>query len=510
MGIIQKNVPRNIYLSLIFPLIIVGVFAIFSHNILHWFIFPLLLCGFLAFEEFFRWNNKQINVFAPSSLVSIAAIPFFFINPLLHVSWDSWMQYIIPPPDWRPWLGGMAILNAGGIVVYKVSRNWFEKIFSGNRKKIIWVINEKRLQINLFFGMCVSFALQVSIFVRFGGIRGYISAFEGNAGGFSGMGVLFVFSESFPILLAISTILKLKKTSARTNEFVLFALIIGFLGLQFLFGGLRGSRGNILYSAFWIIGIIHIYLKPISNKKILGFIMAAFMFAYFYGFYKSIGSNWKSVLSEGGTRAGLNALEEESGRTFRGTILGDFGRSDVQSYLLYRTYEYPGEYRYAFGLTYIEDLGLLVPGWLWPNRPIGKTLWGTDILRGFGAWSPKPGDFASNAYGLGGEAILNFGPISVPFIYLLLGIAVARISVFAQSVKYSLLNMIFYPLLLEICVWSLLWDFGNLVYFMIQYGLFPLIIVLFSLKSRRVLVLNGNHKFVNTKKRHLIQRNSNY
>lgn len=501
-----SNTSRNIWLSLLIPLIIVGVFAIISRSILHWFIFPLLLCGVLVFDEYFKWNDKRINVFDPSALVSIGAIPFFFLNPLLHVYWDSWMKYVVPPPDWRPWLGGMAILNAAGIIVYKISRNYFGKIFRNKRKKVIWLVDEKKLRINLLIAMCVSIVLQLSIFARFGGISGYVKEFENKTGAFSGMGVIFVFSESFPILLAIFLILWMKKNRTGENEFVLFTLILVFLVLQLLFGGLRGSRGNILYSAFWIIGIIHLYLKPISNRKLLVLGMVALIFVYGYGFYKGVGSSWISVLSEEGTGAGLNVLEEETGRTFKGMILGDFGRSDVQSFLLYRTWEYPGDYHYAYGKTYIEDLALLVPQWLWQDRPVGKILWGTDILRGFGAWSPKPGSFALNAYGLGGEAILNFGPVSVPFFYVLLGFVVARITFMAQAIKYSLLNTILFPLLLEVCIWSLLWDFGNLVYFIIHFGLFPMIVLLFSLKGRRVFVSTEKTRFSRTDKTFIIPR----
>ena len=507
---ISENSPRKIWLSLLIPLIIAGIFATISRSFMHWFILPLVLCGFLVFGEFFRWNNGRINVFDPAALVSIAAIPFFFLNPLLHVYWDSWMKYIVPPPDWRPWLGGMAILNALGIVVYKISRNVFAKKYGKKRKRAIWIINENKLRINLFIGMCISIALQVSVFLRYGGISGYIREFESNSEAFSGMGALFVFSESFPILLAIFLILWLKKTSAKDNGIVLYALIFGFIGLQLLFGGLRGSRGNILYSAFWIIGIIHLYLKPVSNRKLLGFAIVGFVFVYVYGFYKSVGSDWISVLREGGTRAGFLALEEESGRTLKATILGDFGRSDVQSYLLYRTWEYPGEYRYAYGRTYIEELALLVPQWLWKYRPFGKTVWGTDILQGFGAWSPKPGSFARNAYGLGGEAILNFGPVSVPLIYMILGFVVARISVLGRSVRYSLMNMIFFPLFLELCIWTLVWDFGNLIYFLIQYALFPLLILLFSLRSRRVLVLNENPNYPRNNRTFITLHDSSY
>jgi hypothetical protein len=401
------------------------------------------------------------------------------------------MKYIVPPLDWRPWLGRMAILNAAGIIAYIISRDFFGRIFSNKRRRVFWLVNERRLSTNLLMGMCISIALQVSIFFRFGGIGGYISEFENNTGGFSGMGALFVFSESFPILLAIFIILWLKKNRAWGKNIVLLALVLGFVGLQFLFGGLRGSRGNILYSVFWIIGMIHLIIRPISNRKLLSIAAIGLCFMYVYGFYKSFGSNWVSVLSEEGPRAGLKVLEEESGRTIKATILGDFGRSDVQSYLLYRVAEYPGEYHYAYGRTYLEDMALLIPQWLWRDRPIGKTLWGTDILRGIGAWAPEPGRFAQNAYGLGGEAILNFGPISVPFIYLLLGLIVARITVFAQSAKYSLINTILFPLFLEICVWSLVWDFGNIIYFIIQYGLFPMMIVVFSLRGRRTFVLTG-------------------
>jgi len=475
---------RGLFLSFLVPLLIVAVFFALSPEFLHWFLLPVYACGVLIFSEFFRWNSRQLMVFHPAGLISIVGVFFFFMNPLLHVYWGSWMKYVMPPPDWRPWLGGMAILNALGLVAYISTFGFFQKLIKHRLQRNRWTIDRRRFLFLLVIGMAISLFLQIRVFRQFGGISGYINSFSSNTTAYSGMGIVFVFSESLPILLFAFIITIMSGRGVLKNPVVLIGLTGSILFLQFLFGGLRGSRGNTLYVAFWLAGIVHYYVRPIKGKKILVGALVAFSFIYLYGFYKSLGADAFLMLSEKGIKE-ISILEDRSGRDWRSTLLGDFGRSDVQAYLVYRTWDFPGDYRYGWGRIYLEDLSFLVPLSVWADRPLGKILWGTDLLRGYGAWSPKPGGQAQNAYGLAGEATLNFGPYSVPFTFILLGFAVVMISGALINIKDSLVRILCVPLLIEACLWLLLWDFGNIVYFLIQHLGFLGIILLLSLRRIR-------------------------
>ena len=475
---------RGLILSFLVPLLIVAVFFALSSEFFHWFLLPVYACGVLIFSEFFRWNSRQLMVFHPAGLISIVGVFFFFMNPLLHVYWGSWMKYVMPPPDWRPWLGGMAILNALGLLAYISTFGFFQKLIKRRLQKNRWTIDRRRFLFLLVIGMAVSLFLQLGIFQQFGGLSGYINSYKDGTAAFTGMGLMFVFSESLPILLFAFIITLTGGRGVLKKPFMLIGLTGFILFLQFLFGGLRGSRGNTLYLAFWLAGIIHYHIRPIRGKKILVGGLAAFSFIYIYGFYKSLGADAFLMLSERGIKE-ISILEDRSGRDWRSTLLGDFGRSDVQAYLVYRTWDFPGEYRYGWGRIYLEDLSFLVPLSVWADRPLGKILWGTDLLRGYGAWSPKPGGQALNAYGLAGEAVLNFGPYSVPFTFIFLGFAVAMIGGSLLNIDRSLIRILCVPLLIEACLWLLLWDFGNIVYFLIQHLGFLGIILFLSLRRVR-------------------------
>ena len=86
------------------------------------------------------------------------------------------------------------------------------------------------------------------------------------------------------------------------------------------------------------------------------------LFMYLYGFYKDLGGEALTAFEEG-------SLNEKSGRSFQGMLLGDLGRADVHAFLLHRLCKRDSDYRYAWGRTYLGSIALLVPASIWPDRP---------------------------------------------------------------------------------------------------------------------------------------------
>jgi len=243
-------------------------------------------------------------------------------------------------------------------------------------------------------------------------------------------------------------------------------VLLGYFLLRIFFGGLHGSRSNTLYALFWAAGIIHFWIRPITRRFVfagLGFLV---LFMYLYGFYKDLGGEALTAFEEG-------SLNEKSGRSFQGMLLGDLGRADVHAFLLHRLCKRDSDYRYAWGRTYLGSIALLVPASIWPDRPPNKTKEGTDAE--FGAGTYDEGEWsASHVYGIAGETMLNFGPFPVPLAYLLFGLIVGRLRRFLWRLQPGDTRLLLFPLLLISCFSILNSDSDNLLFNFIKDGLVPI------------------------------------
>ena len=80
--------------------------------------FPILACGILAGKDAADWILGRVHAFDVMGVFGVFGYFFFFLSPLLHVHWDFWMWEVVAPPDWRVWLGGVAILNVSGLLCF--------------------------------------------------------------------------------------------------------------------------------------------------------------------------------------------------------------------------------------------------------------------------------------------------------------------------------------------------------------------------------------------------------
>jgi hypothetical protein len=264
--------------------------------------------------------------------------------------------------------------------------------------------------------MMLSGALQIWIYAQQGGIIGYIEQFsrsilDPEPPPFKDMGWIFMVSESFPILGMVYFAVSVGRLRTARTWLVIGLIMFGFFALQMLFGGLRGSRSNTVWALFWAAGIIHFWVRPLNRTLVLAGICFLAAFMYLYGFYKGLRKDVWTVFEAGAIPAEASI---KTGRTLEGMLLGDLGRSDVQAFLLYRLSMPNPDYQYAWGRTYLASATLLIPRALWPDRPPGKVKEGTEAQYGAGSWDEDKWN-SSLVYGLAGEAMLNFGPLAVPF-----------------------------------------------------------------------------------------------
>jgi hypothetical protein len=446
----------------------------------HWFVIPITLCGILIGVDAARWLLGQTNLYDPAGILGAMGVHFFFLAPLLHVAWDSWMDEVPPPPDWREWLGYMAILNFWGLVVYRLVRRWVEQLPARSRH-VTWSLNERRFLGLAACMLVVSAATQAWVYASFGGIVGYIEAATDliDRERMQGYGAAFMISETFPIVAMMAYAVWARRNKTGTSWAALTFVLVAFFVVKMLFGGLRGSRSTTVWGLFWALGIIHLYLRPVPRHLVAVGIVGLIVFMYFYGLYKAAGM--RALENIGDTEAQA-AIAQKGKRSIDVLILGDLGRSDVQAFVLYRLCDPMCNFTYGWGRTYAATVASFIPRAFWPDRPHDVTQEGTEILYGRGSYVPTFW-VASKVYGLAGEAMLNFGPAAAPFAFAGLGLAVGLLRRFMRTLRPGDARWLVFPFLVNFSFSILNSDSINLLFFLTKDG--AVVFALLWLSTRR-------------------------
>ncbi len=449
-------------------------------SLLHWFLIPVAACGVLMGLDAVDWLRGRLDLYSPVGILGLLGVYFFFLAPLLHVRWDYWLGQVDAPADWRPWLGWMGLINLASLAAYRVARE-LVRHRPAPPFATVWLPAGPRLSIVLGTGIVVTALLQGWVYRQFGGLAGYALAFVAETDRFSGMGIVFTVSEACPILAMILIVLLLHRTGRRPGWPILILLLVGFLAVQFLFGGLRGSRGNTIWALFWAAGLLHYWVRPLGRRLALAGLAFLFLFMIAYSHYKSSGPEAVRVLSSPMEDVGPGHY---GSRPLEGVLLGDFSRSAVQALVLERIMAPGSDYELAGGRTYLGTLSLLVPRRLWADRPPSKTVEGTEALYGRGTYSA--GSLrTSRIFGLGGETMLNFGPAAVPLAYLLLGLLVGWTASLIDRLKSGDMRLLLAPFLVHLLVILLIGDSDLLLVTAVKNGAIPLAAIVASARILR-------------------------
>lgn len=450
-------------------------FLLVSDSGRHWFVLPVFLCGGLIVADAVDWFRGRLDVFDPVGIFGVFGFYFFFVAPLVHVLWDKWMLWIVPPPDWRPWVGAMAWFNFAGLLLYRWVRGRFASpqatnaaasASASNPRGHVWVIDDRVASVAIGIALAVTAVVQAYIYIKVGGFSGYVEA-SGRRDVFLGMAPLVIVGESFPLFAFLAFALFVRRRHAVRSWSVISAALLGFLLLLVVFGGLRGSRMNTIWPLFWAVGVVHYWIWPVSRKVLAVGLCFLIGFMYLYGFYKSLRGDIMDVFRSGSIRD----IESATGRTLDLMLLGDFGRTDIQAFLLYRYARPESDYQLAWGETYVGALTLFVPRTVWPDRPVGKVRQGTDLQYGDGVYSECTA--SSRIYGLAGETLLNFGPWAIPPAFVLLGLLVRAVRAFAHSLHPTDTRLLIMPFLIGCCVWAVVGDLDNVIWFMTKCAVLP-------------------------------------
>lgn len=443
-------------------------------ELLHWFVIPTILCGALIGMDLVRWVLGETDIFDPVGLLSAVGAHFFFLAPLLQVMTDTKLLYVLDQPtDYRPWLGMMASINVVGLLCYRLA---LDVIGRRNRQlKSVWTLQGSLFLPVMSAALVISIAAEAYVLYAFGGIGGLLSSFTEKQDKFNDTGWLFMFSESLPILIMISVAVFCSKK--RISWFLLGPLVLLVIVLEFLLGGLRGSRQNIIWAVVWALGIIHFGIRPISRRTIgiCTVLMLAFM--YFYGFYKEAGSEAITGILNSEWRS---QVVQRSGRSFGSVLVQDLGRSDVQSFALYRM---QGWRDYAWGRTYLGALNLLIPRWISTDRLPTKVKWTTDLEYGEGSFESNHYP-SSRVYGLGGEGMLNFGIFGIPLVYGIFGFLMAKMRALSTAVSQDDSRILMVPFLGCLAMVMLAHDLDVDLFITVKNAMLPFAVIYFG--SKRV------------------------
>jgi hypothetical protein len=457
-------------------------------RLFHWFVIPVAACGVWALQETRRWVSGRIDLFDPKAIMAVAGVHFFFLSPLLFVLHDGQMNYVVNPPDWRPWLGWMAVLNLIGIVCFEwASRVAYDR---RTRPRMLPEVKPARLLHLFAAGVDCAAVANVVVFSRVGGVAGIIAEKMQSTGVFAGLGSARIFSESLP-LFALFVLTALRRPSYGASRTTIYTLLLLVAAAQFAVAGFLGSRAAVVWPLFWAVGVIHYFWRRLMWRDMAMLGIAVLAFSYTYAFYKSLGGDVMGWLDSG---ASMGELERQTGRDLDMLLIGDLSRTDVQAFVLYRLSDPERDYALYLGKTYLWDWTPLFPAWLWGDKPesAGKAAAGTDIQVGRGAFGAGIVRASSRVYGLAGEAMLNFGPMAVPPAFALCGWLVGRWRRFRERIAPGDIRLALAPLLCSTVLLVLYMDLDNVLAHVILRSGGPLAFILIGVaRQRRTVRTSG-------------------
>lgn len=421
---------------------------------------PITVGGFLIGSELLRAIIFRIDFFSPRSIMAIFGVYFLYVVPILHMSMDHWLRYIPTPVDWRGDLGKFATFQAFGILAYLFLVP-LRKRFPSPR-----ILNQKAY--NNWAVLFIGFGMLAWIIVamRFGGPAGYIKSLIDETADLTGFGSILIFAESWPsLMLAVLLVRFREKFQHKPGALIILFLL--FLVLQFLVGGLRGSRALTVWPFIIALVVCHLIVRRIRLKAIVWIGLSLFTFSWIYSIYKSAGSDVIKIFN--GTQSS-NDLVNETGRDIETLLTEDFGRTGVQT-LTWGHLE--NGFMPKWGETYIGDIFKFLPDSLNLFEFRDKTPIATEMFYGLPSES-LAGFQSSRILGLTGEAMVNFGFLGIPLSFMMLAWVVSKadqIYKLAKANSEAIGTCLIAATLPSVCVLFLISDLDNLILFYLKYAL---------------------------------------
>jgi hypothetical protein len=442
--------------------------------------------GMICIYYTLLWLSARIDVFDPLGLFGMFGIIYYLISPIGQIGADYWP--FIPSLSGRDeWFNLWAALNTAGLLIFAGIIGRPTRMPRPLKRE--WVIDYKVFRIAALVALLVTFAFQLYIFSKFGGVSGFVQAFSmrqeqrlgrTESDPFSDMGFPLVIAESFKYVFAMCCIIYFRKKSyAHTMPF--FALLMIFLLIIFLvFGGLRGSRSATIFSLVFAAGMYRFWIRNIPMKVIVLGVAFVFSFLNIYYWYKIAGTSGVSAMFDKDARGGFNSARQDNTVY---VLSRDLGRLDVQT-LAMITHEEQGV-PFQYGATYLGAPFTVIPTAVVPWKPQSLARVKSDVVFGPGKFDPKY-KLTTIVFGLVGEAFINFGYIGILLAYAALGFVTARIRRYVYGLQALDARRLLLPVFCLLPVNILLTDAGVLVMILTRALLIPSILVFISIRSRKI------------------------
>ena len=467
--------PADYAIATVLCLAIVAAFMAHSREVAHWFLMPLMCCGILVGSDAVRWLRGAYDTFDPKGLVGLLGLHFFFVAPLLFVSLGGVMVEKNAPSEFRPWMGLMGGLNAAGLVLYKLAER---RAARGTKVyRTIWAAEPGRTTMRLGAAVAVSVVCALALFVVFGGFRGLAQAATEEAATFAGWGIPRIIAYALPLLLLIFITAHRQQKRLPRAGLILVALVLGAVfAAQFFVVGGTTSRGATMTSVVWALLVVHYMWGRINRRMLIYLMLPGLMFLWLMSIYKYYGLRLQEYVSTGSTIA---ELSDKSNRTFAGMLIGDLSRTDVHASLAHARRAAPYDAQLRYGMTYPAGVFPMIPRWIWFDRPAdsGKVVAGTDWQHGRGYYRPYTTLRSSRAYGIGGEALINFGFLGVPLAYGVLGWLIGRHRRSLRALHPGDFRAVWLAYWTYFLVNMLLWDSDNYIAHTVMRAVIPLAVL---------------------------------
>ncbi|MGO3127130.1 MAG: O-antigen polymerase [Luteimonas sp.] len=440
----------------------------------------------LILEDGVDYLRGRLGSFDPAGIIGLVGVVIFFISPILQSHWDYW-PFLPDLSNETGWMALWALLNLLGILLYKAI---LSKSVSQRPSAYGYSFNKSRLKLLMPLVLAFSFAMQVYVYQRFGGLSGFISTFtqrqsEGLVSAsedpFEGMGLPMLFAESFKLLIAIYAIYWLKRKEWAAKPAVLL-LIMALFGAVFLaFGGLRGSRSSTLFSLFIAAGMYSYWIKPISIKFILVGLLSASAFMTTYYWYKIAGTEGIAAIFDSSYRQSFSGARQDATKY---VVSRDMGRMDVQVLALKRHLE--DGYPYSFGRTFVTAPFSVIPKSILPLKPDQITKEKTELLYGPGTYDPNAPRQTTLVLGQFGEFFINFGVVGVLVFFAILGLITRKLRAWSRCWPEWDVRRFLLPAFSLVPILMIITDMNVIILNMTRYLLLPVIVILICAKRIRV------------------------
>lgn len=278
--------------------------------------------------------------------------------------------------------------------------------------------------------------------------------------------IVYMLFESMPFWLAVAYALASRNRKVGIGEVIAVSALL--VAVAAVFTGLRGSRSSVGYQVFAALCIIHAMVRPFRLRELVAATAIGAVGFIAYGLFKFGG--WDGLLLRDGKVAAYAMRMSNPLRI----LLFDFGRSDVQALILNNTIKgyftpppLPETYMHAFTQILPQSMR---PDWIRAKSELGP------IAMYNLPWSQPPeGLGASRMYGLGGEALLNFGVWGVAPAFFVFGV-LHRLCTSIQSQLGGTARVLL-PLVIIVPYLLQFFDLAQIVFFLIKNWMIPLLVI---------------------------------